>query len=99
MSLTPLNPYLDISIHPDFTGLPTNVMEGLIHLTNNLAALLLMLSGVGIVVSILGLMISNWLGSHHQTERFKSSLLLSTGSGALLFVAAAAANYATTLFR
>ena len=99
MTRATLSAYLDISIHPDFTGLPVNVEQGLIHLTDNLSALLLTLSGVGIVISILGLLIGNWLGSHHLTERFKSSLILSTGSGALLFVAAAAANYTTTLFR
>ena len=91
--------YLDIAIHPDFAGLPVNVTQGLVHLTDNLAALLLVLSGVGIVVSILGLLVASWLGSHHLGERFRSSLILSTSSGALLFVAAAAANYATTLFR
>ena len=89
----------DIVIKPDFEGIPPNVQQGLIHLTNNLAAILLMASGVGIVVSVIGLMVGHWLGSHQLGERFRGSLMVSAGSGALLFLAAAAANYSVRLFQ
>ena len=91
--------FLDIVIRPDFNGIPSNVQEGLMHLTNNLAAVLLIASGLGIVVSILGLMISHWLGSHQLGERFRGSLMVSAGSGALLFLAVTAANYSVRLFQ
>ena len=91
--------FLDIVIRPDFNGVPPNVQEGLMRLTNNLAAVLLIVSGLGIVVSILGLMISHWLGSHQMGERFRGSLMVSAGSGALLFLAVSAANYSVRLFQ
>ena len=104
MEVQALVPYalatvIDIVIRPDFDGIPPNVQQGLIHLTNNLAAVLLMASGVGIVVSIIGLMVGHWLGSHQLGERFRGSLMVSAGSGALLFLAAAAANYSVRLFQ
>ena len=45
----------DISVRPDFSGLPPSVLHGLIHLTNNAAALLTLISGLGIVVSLIAL--------------------------------------------
>jgi len=42
----------DINVRPDFSGLPPSVLHGLIHLTNNAAALLTLVSGLGIVVSV-----------------------------------------------
>lgn len=99
MPLLALTAYLDVSIRPQFEGLPPSITSGLTKLTDNLAAVLLLASALGIVVSILGLLIGNWLGSHALHERFKQSLLTSAGAGALLFVAVAAANYATALFR
>jgi hypothetical protein len=99
LSFLALLTYLDISIKPQFDGLPPTVASGLTRLTDNLAAVLLLASALGIVISILGLLAANWLGSHALHERFKQSLLTSAGAGALLFVAVAAANYATALFR
>ncbi len=92
-------PLLDIEIQPRFDGLPPHIEAGLVHLTDNLAALLMLASGLGIVLSLLGLQVGHWLGSHALRERFKQSLFMSAGAGAFLFVAVAAANYATGLFR
>ncbi len=47
----------DINVRPDFSGLPPSVLHGLIHLTNNAAALLTLISGLGIVVSLIALYI------------------------------------------
>lgn len=94
-----LRAFLDITIRPDFGGIPPSIMTGLTRLTNDLAAVLIVVSGIGIVLSLIGLLIANWLGSHALRERFQSSLLVSVGAGALLFVAVAASNYATGLFR
>lgn len=90
---------LDIVVKPQFDGLPPNVTHGLSTLTDNLAAVLLITSGLGIVLSILGMLFGHWLGFHQLSERSRSSLILSASSGALLYVAVAAANYATVLFR
>ena len=94
-----LSVLLDIEIQPRFDGLPPQIEHGLVHLTDNLAALLMLASGVGIVLSLLGLQVGHWLGSHALRERFKQSLVMSAGAGALLFTAVAASNYATALFR
>lgn len=91
--------FLDIQIQPQFEGLPPHIQAGLVHLTNNLSAVLILASGAGIVLSILGLLVGHWLGSHALHERFKSSLLLSALAGALLFGSVSVANYATALFR
>ena len=91
--------FLDVVVRPDFTGIPPNIAAGLTRLTDNLAALLIAVSGIGIVLSLIGLLIANWLGSHALRERFQSSLLVSVGAGALLFGAVAISNYATGLFR
>lgn len=89
----------DISVSPDFNGLPDSVRSGLVHLTNNAAAVLLLLSGLGIVISLCGMVVGSWLQNQHLSERSRSGLLISAGAGALLFVAVAAANYAMRLFR
>ena len=39
----------DISVTPDFTGLPPNLYHGLIHLTNNAAAVLTLVAGLGLL--------------------------------------------------
>ena len=61
---------LDIQVHPDFNGLPPSVRDGLVHLTNNAAALLTLVSALGIVVSILavallygGMAVANYTGA------------------------------------
>jgi hypothetical protein len=97
--LLTLRPLLDIEIQPQFDGLPPQIEHGLVHLTDNLAAVLVLASGLGIVISLLGLQLGHWLGSHALRERFKQSLFMSAGAGALLFTAVAASNYATALFR
>ena len=89
---------LDISVRPDFEGLPPNVHQGLIHLTNNAAALLALISGLGIVVSLIGLVFASWTSNHQLSERSKSGLAVSVGAMALLYAAFAVANYSGRLF-
>ena len=92
------SPLLDLVIKPDFTGLPPNVQQGLVHMTNNAAALLTLVSGLGIVVSLLGIVFASWTSNHQLAERSKSGLAVSIGAVALLYVAVAAANYTGRLF-
>ena len=89
---------LDISVHPDFDGLPPNVHEGLVHLTNTAAALLGLVSGLGIVVSLIGLVVASWSSNHQLSERAKSGLAVSIGAMALLYAPFAVANYTGRLF-
>lgn len=44
----------DINVHPDLNGLPANVLAGLAHLANNAAGLLVVVSGIGIAISLIG---------------------------------------------
>ena len=89
---------LDIAVRPDFDGLPSNVHAGLIHLTNNAAALLALISGLGIVVSLIALVFASWTSNHQLSERSKSGLGVSVGAMALLYAAFAVANYTGRLF-
>ncbi len=89
----------DIVVRPDYQGLPTNLQTGLQHLTNNAAGLLLLISGLGIVVSLTGLVVGSWLHNPHLSERSRSGLLVSAGAGALMYIGVGMANYATGLFR
>ena len=89
---------LDISVTPDFTGLPSNVVGGLVHLTNNAAALLTLVSGLGVVISLVGILFANWTNNPQLSERAKSGFALSVGCIALLYVGIAAANYSARLF-
>ena len=66
--------FLDISVKPDFEGLPSNLHVGLVHLTNNAAALLGLVAGLGIVVSLIGLIAASWTANHQLGERSKSGL-------------------------
>ena len=50
----------DINVSPDFTGLPPSVYHGLVHLTNNAAAVLTLVAGLGVVVSLIGLVIASF---------------------------------------
>jgi len=93
-----LLPYLDIAVSPDFTGLPSNVHAGLVHLTNNAAALLTLVSGLGIVVSLLGLVVASWTSNPQLGERAKHGLAISILAIALLYLGVAAANYSARLF-
>ena len=90
---------LDISVKPDFDGLPPNVVAGLVHLTNNAAAVLVLVSSLGIAVSLIGLLFSHFTHSHQLSERSRSGLVVSILAVALLYLGVAAANYAAGLFR
>lgn len=90
--------FLDIQIKPDYTGLPPEVLHGLTQLTDNAAAILLLVSGLGIVVCLLGLLAGSWLHLPHLAERMRHSLILSILSIAVLYLGVLAANYSARLF-
>ncbi len=89
----------DISITPDFNGLPPSVYHGLVHLTNNAAAVLLLVAGFGLTVSLIGLVIASFTANHQLTERARGGVAVSIFSIALLYIGVAAANYAGHLFQ
>ena len=88
----------DINVTPDFTGLPPSVYHGLVHLTNNAAALLTLVAGLGLVVSLIGLVLSSFTANRELGERAKGGIAVSIFSIALLYIGVAAANYAGRLF-
>jgi len=88
----------DISVTPDFRGLPPNVYQGLIHLTNNAAAVLTLVASLGLVVSLIGLVLASFTGNRELGERAKGGIAVSVFSIALLYIGVAAANYAGHLF-
>lgn len=88
----------DIAVRPDVSGLPPNVIAGLVHLANNAAGLLVVVSGIGIAVSLIGWVIASFTGNPQLAERSKSSLGVSIAAVALLYLGVAAANYAGRLF-
>ena len=88
----------DISVRPDVSGLPPTVIAGLAHLANNAAALLVIVSGLGIAVSLIGWVVASFTGNPQLAERSKSSLGVSIAAVALLYLGVAAANYAGRLF-
>jgi hypothetical protein len=88
----------DIVVRPDLSGLPPNVLAGLAHLANNAAGLLVLVSGIGIAVSLIGWVLASFTGNPQLAERSKSSLGVSIGAVALLYLGIAAANYAGRLF-
>jgi hypothetical protein len=88
----------DIPVHPDLHGLPPSVLAGLAQLANNAAGLLVVVSGIGIAVSLIGWVIASFTSNPQLAERSKSSLGVSIGAVALLYLAIAAANYAGRLF-
>ena len=88
----------DISVHPDLHGLPPSVLAGLGQLANNAAGLLVIVSGIGIAVSLIGWVLASFTGNQQLAERSKSSLGVSITAVALLYVGIAAANYAGRLF-
>jgi hypothetical protein len=90
--------YLDIQVHPNFDGLPPSVHGGLVHLTNNAAGLLTLVSALGIVVSILLMVVASWTGSRELSDRAKGGLLLSVVAMGILYLGLAVANYTGALF-
>jgi len=90
---------LDIQVSPDFSGLPANLQAGLVHLTNNVAGLLVLISGLGIAVSVIGIVVGSWSSNPHLSERSKMGLIVSAGSVAILYIAVAAANYVSHAFQ
>jgi uncharacterized YccA/Bax inhibitor family protein len=89
---------MDISVTPDFRGLPPNVYQGLIQLTNNAAAVLTLVASLGLVVSLIGLVLASFTGNRELGERAKGGIAVSVFSIALLYIGVAAANYAGHLF-
>ena len=88
----------DISVTPDFTGLPPSLYHGLVQLTNNAAAVLTLVAGLGLVVSLIGLVVASFTANRELGERAKGGIGVSVFSIALLYVGVAAANYAGHLF-
>ena len=88
----------DIKVYPDLHGLPANVLAGLAHLANNAAGLLVIVSGIGIAVSLIGWVLASFTANPQLAERSKSSLGVSIAAVALLYLGIAAANYAGRLF-
>ena len=89
----------DISVRPDFTGLPPSVYHGLVHLTNNAAAVLTLVAGLGLTVSLIGLVLASFTANRELGERAKGGIAVSVFSVALLYIGVAAANYAGHLFK
>ena len=88
----------DITVHPDLHGLPPSVLAGLDQLANNAAGLLVVVSGIGIAVSLTGWVIASFTSSPQLAERSKSSLGVSVSAVALLYIGIAVANYSGRLF-
>jgi len=91
--------FTDISVTPDFKGLPPSVYAGLVHLTNNAAAVLTLVAGLGLVVSLIGLVLASFTANRELGERAKGGIAVSVFSIALLYIGVAAANYAGHLFK
>lgn len=88
----------DISVQPDFVGLPPTVYHGLVQLTDNAAAVLYLVAGLGLTVSLIGLVLASFTGNRELGERAKGGIGVSVLAIALLYVGVAAANYAGSLF-
>jgi len=93
-----VNPNPGISVSPDFTGLPPSVYHGLIHLTDNAAAILTLVAGLGLTVSLICLVLASFTANRELGERAKGGIAVSVFSVALLYIGVAAANYAGHLF-
>ena len=89
---------IGISVWPDFNGLPPNVYHGLVHLTNNAAAVLTLVAGLGLTVSLIGLVLASFTANRELGERARGGIAISIFSIALLYIGVAAANYAGRLF-
>ncbi len=90
--------FADISVRPDFAGLPPAVYHGLVQLTNNAAAVLTLVAGLGLTVSLIGLVLASFTANRELGERAKGGIAISVFSIALLYIGVAAANYAGRLF-
>jgi hypothetical protein len=90
--------FSDVSVTPDFSGLPPALYHGLVHLTDNAAAVLMLVAGLGLVLSVTGLVIASFTGNRELSERSKHGIAISAGSVALLYASVALANYAAGLF-
>ena len=88
----------DITVTPDFSGLPPSLYHGLVQLTNNAAAVLTLVAGLGLVVSLIGLILASFTANRELGERAKGGIAVSVFSIALLYIGVAAANYAGRLF-
>ena len=88
----------DIVVRPDFNGLPPTVYHGLVQLTDNAAAVLTLVAGLGLVVSLIGLVLASFTANRELGERAKGGIAVSVFSIALLYLGVAAANYAGHLF-
>jgi len=88
----------DITVTPDFAGLPPSVYHGLVHLTNNAAAVLTLVAGLGLTISLICLVIASFTSNPQLSERAKGGIAVSVFSIALLYIGVAAANYAGHLF-
>ena len=93
-----IGPLSDIGVTPDFNGLPPSVYHGLVHLTDNAAALLTLVAGLGLVVSLTGLVLASFTANRELAERAKGGIAISVFAVALLYIGVAAANYAAHLF-
>jgi hypothetical protein len=91
--------FSDVSVTPDFSGLPPSVYQGLVHLTDNAAALLTLVAGLGLVVSLIALVLASFTGNRELSERAKGGIGVSVFSIALLYIGVAVANYAGHLFK
>src|SRR5258708_9311073 len=85
--------FTDISVNPDFNGLPTNVYNGLVHLTDNAAAILTPVAGLGLTVSLIGLVIASFTANRELSERTNGGIAGSVFSVALLYIRAPTPNY------
>jgi len=88
----------DISVRPDFNGLPPNVYHGLVHLTDNAAAVLMLVAGLGLTVSLIALVLASFTANRELGERAKGGIAISVFAVALLYIGVAAANYVGQLF-
>ena len=77
------------------------IIAGFVTFENPLlaAALLTLVAGLGLVVSLIGLVLASFTGNRELSERAKGGIGVSVFSIALLYIGVAVANYAGHLFR
>jgi hypothetical protein len=86
-----------IAVSPDFLGLPTQVRDGLVQLTDNAAAMLLLVAGFGLAFSVLALVGAFWTRNNALMARAQSGFAVSLSAMAVLYLAVGAANYTQRL--
>ena len=89
---------LGISVTPRYDGLPGNLVSGLQRLTDNAAGLLTILAGLGLVLSIIGIVVGSLGENPHLAERSKRGLLISIGAVAILYVGVTLTNSVSGMF-